>query len=238
TIDEAEDGTFTLHTSQGDFRSKTVIVATGGGAFTPRKLAVDYDPALEGRQLFYFVQDLETFRDQDVAIAGGGDSAIDWALALEPVAKHVSLIHRRAKFRGLEASVAALEKSSVAIHTPYLIEAVKQENDKLALQLKEVRGDNEPVLTVDKLLVNYGFVTDKRHLQAWQFKTDRNGILVDSQMQTSRPGIFAIGDAVSYAGKLPLIASGFGEAPTAINEALSRLYPERRQALHSTQLYR
>lgn len=238
TIDEADDGTFILHTSQGDFHTKTVIVATGGGAFTPRKLAVDYDPALEGQQLFYFVQDLETFRDQEVAIAGGGDSAIDWALALEPIARHVTLIHRRSKFRGLEASVAALEKSSVTIETPYLIEAVTHENKRLAVRLKEVRGEDQPTLTVDKLLVNYGFVTDKRHLQAWQFKTDRNGILVDSQMQTSRPGIFAIGDAVSYAGKLPLIASGFGEAPTAINEALSRLYPERRQALHSTQLYR
>lgn len=134
--------------------------------------------------------------------------------------------------------MAALEKSSVTIETPYLIEAVTHENKRLAVRLKEVRGEDQPTLTVDKLLVNYGFVTDKRHLQAWQFKTDRNGILVDSQMQTSRPGIFAIGDAVSYAGKLPLIASGFGEAPTAINEALSRLYPERRQALHSTQLYR
>lgn len=237
TIDQDPDGFFTLHTSQGDFRSKTVIVATGGGAFTPRKLAVDYDPALEGKKLFYFVQDLETFRDQEVAVAGGGDSAIDWALALEPVAKHVSLIHRRAKFRGLEASVAALEKSSVTIQTPYLIESVTPQDDQLAIQLKEVRGEAQPTLTVDKLLINYGFVTDKHHLQAWQLDTDRNGILVDTQMQTSRPGIFAIGDAVSYAGKLPLIASGFGEAPTAINEALSRLYPDRRQALHSTQLY-
>ena len=105
TIDEADDGTFILHTSQGDFHTKTVIVATGGGAFTPRKLAVDYDPALEGQQLFYFVQDLETFRDQEVAIAGGGDSAIDWALALEPIARHVTLIHRRSKFRGLETRV-------------------------------------------------------------------------------------------------------------------------------------
>lgn len=238
TIDRQDDGTFLLTTSQGSITTKTVIIATGGGAFTPRRLAVDYDPALDDQNVFYFVRDLADFENQNVAIAGGGDSAIDWALALAPRAKHVDLIHRRNQFRGLESSVEQLQQSPVQLHTPFLIESVDAApNDKITVRLKEVRGDRNETLTVDKLLVNYGFMSENKQLRNWDVALDRGKIKVDSQMQTSREGIYAIGDAASYPGKLDLIASGFGEAPIAVNEALSFLYPDRRQALHSSQLY-
>ena len=236
TITKTDEG-FTLETTNGTYQSKSVIIATGGGAFTPRKLAVDYDPALDDKLVNYFVRDLNSFKDLDVAIAGGGDSAIDWALAIEPIAKSVHLIHRRNQFRGLEASVEQLKASSVVLHTPYLIDSVVAKGQRGNISLKEVRGDNTEVLNVDKLLVNYGFMSENKQLRTWGLELEHNQIKVDSKMRTNIDGIYAIGDAVTYPGKLKLIASGFGEAPTAINEDLQALYPDRRQPTHSTQLY-
>lgn len=236
TITKTDEG-FTLETTNGTYQSKSVIIATGGGAFTPRKLAVDYDPALDDKLVNYFVRDLNSFKDLDVAIAGGGDSAIDWALAIEPIAKSVHLIHRRNQFRGLESSVEQLKASSVVLHTPYLIDKVEADGERGNISLKEVRGDQTEVLNVDKLLVNYGFMSENKQLRTWGLDLEHNQIKVDSKMRTNIEGIYAIGDAVTYPGKLKLIASGFGEAPTAINEDLQALYPDRRQPTHSTQLY-
>lgn len=236
-INRLDDGTYQLDTTQGPILTKTVIIATGGGAFTPRRLAVDYDPALDDKNVFYFVRDLATFDGDTVAIAGGGDSAIDWALAIAPRAKQVNLIHRRDQFRALESSVAELKTSPVQLHTPFLIESVQAAGDQIDVTLKQVRGDAKRQLRVDKLLVNYGFMSENKQLRSWGVELDRNAIKVASTMATSRQGIYAIGDVASYPGKLKLIASGFGEAPIAVNEALSFLYPERRQALHSSQLY-
>lgn len=236
TITKTDEG-FTLETTNGTYQSKSVIIATGGGAFTPRKLAVDYDPALDDKLVNYFVRDLNSFKDLDVAIAGGGDSAIDWALAIEPLAKSVHLIHRRNQFRGLESSVEKLKASSVILHTPYLIDQVEADGERGNISLKEVRGDNTEVLNVDKLLVNYGFMSENKQLRTWGLDLEHNQIKVDSKMRTNIEGIYAIGDAVTYPGKLKLIASGFGEAPTAINEDLQALYPDRRQPTHSTQLF-
>ncbi|WP_461225802.1 NAD(P)/FAD-dependent oxidoreductase [Lacticaseibacillus suihuaensis] len=231
------DGGFTLTTTGEPIHTKAVIIATGGGAFTPRRLAVDYDAALDDRNVLYYVKNLESFRGLDVAIAGGGDSAIDWALALEPIAQSVHLIHRRNQFRGLESSVETLQASSVQLHTPFLIDAVTAASDRIDVALKEVRGPAEATLNVDRLLVNYGFMSDNKQLRNWGLELAGNAIAVDSQMATSIPGIYAIGDVADYPGKLKLIASGFGEAPTAVTGALNYLYPERKQALHSTQLY-
>lgn len=236
TITKTDEG-FTLETTNGTYQSKSVIIATGGGAFTPRKLAVDYDPALDDKLVNYFVRDLNSFKDLDVAIAGGGDSAIDWALAIAPIAKSVHLIHRRNQFRGLASSVEQLKASSVVLHTPYLIDSVEADGKRGNISLKEVRGDNTEALNVDKLLVNYGFMSENRQLRNWGLELEHNQIKVDSKMRTNIEGIYAIGDVVTYPGKLKLIASGFGEAPTAINEDLQALYPDRRQPTHSTQLY-
>lgn len=237
-IEQQPGGEYALQTNNGTYYSRTVIIATGGGAFTPRKLAVDYDAALEDHQLLYFIRSLDVLKGKTIAIAGGGDSAIDWALELLPIAKEVHLIHRRDQFRGLESSVTALKASPAILHTPYLIDQVtKTESNQLHVQLKKIREAETTELTVDYLLVNYGFISDNKQLQTWGVDVARNAIVVDQQMQTNRPGIFAVGDAVTYPGKLDLIASGFGEAPTAVSGALSFIDPDRIQALHSSQLY-
>lgn len=237
TAIEQTDSYFTLTTSQGTRRTRNVVVAIGGGAFAPRKLAIDYDPKLEGKRIFYFVKNTANFKDKTVAIAGGGDSAIDWALTLEQIAKKVYLIHRRQQFRGLESSVARLEQSQVQLVTPYLIDQVSVD-PTFKLGLKQVRGDHHIDLDVDALLVNYGFTADSRVLRKWHLPLEHRALKVDQNMETGVAGIYGIGDCVTYPGKVKLIAAGFGETPTAINHIALKLYPERRQPLHSTQLER
>jgi len=234
-------GDFTITTTHGEVsHSKAIIVATGTGAFEPRRLAVENADQFEDQQLFYHIPNLATFKDQTVLVAGGGDSAIDMALMLEPVAKKVYIMHRRNQFRGMEHSVDLLKASSVEIKTPFLIKAMaKRADGQLDLTMKEVRGDAEEHVLVDDLIVNYGFIADNRALQAWQVAPAMEHYLIDvnTEMNTTIPGIAAIGDAVTYPGKLGLIASGFGEAPNAVNQLMMTLYPERRSPLHSTTLF-
>lgn len=236
TIEPQDDGTFILNTSQGVTHTRGVIVAIGNGAFTPRKLAVDYDPNWDNHYVHYFAKQMDQFKDQVVAVAGGGDSAIEWALMLEKVAKQVYLVHRRDQFRGLESSVDALKQSSVMLKTPFLIDALAETNQQLALNLKKMKSTDQETLTVDKLLVNYGFISDTKILRDWGLTLDHHQVSVNQQMATNIPNIYAIGDIATYPGKVKLIASGFGEAPIAVTELLTSLFPEKRQPLHSTSL--
>jgi thioredoxin reductase len=234
-------GDFTITTTDGTVsHSKAIIVATGTGAFEPRRLAVENAAQFEGQQLFYHIPSLETFKDKTVLVAGGGDSAIDMALMLEPVAKKVYIMHRRNQFRGMEHSVDLLKASSVVIKTPFLIKEMQQlANGQLDLMMKEVRGDAEEHVAVDDLIVNYGFIADHKAIEAWQVAPTMDHYLIDvnTEMNTNVAGVAAIGDAVTYPGKLGLIASGFGEAPNAVNQLMMTLYPERRSPLHSTTLF-
>ncbi|AVK63491.1 ferredoxin--NADP(+) reductase [Lactobacillus sp. CBA3606] len=234
-------GDFTITTKTGAVsHSQAVIVATGSGAFQPRKLAVDNAAQFEGQQLFYHLPSRDQFQNQTVLVAGGGDSAIDMALMLAPVAKQVYIMHRRDQFRGMEHNVDLLKASPVQIKTPFLIKALTPlANGQVQLTMKEVRGTAAETLAVDKLVVNYGFIADNKLLQAWQVTPTlaHRLITVDTQMNTDVPGMAAIGDIVTYAGKLGLIASGFGEAPNAVNQLMMQLYPERRSPLHSTTLF-
>ncbi|KRM34785.1 trxB1 protein [Agrilactobacillus composti DSM 18527 = JCM 14202] len=228
---------FKITTSKATYYSKSVIIAIGNGAFAPRKLAFDYDSRLDHHQVDYFVHDLDDYKDLDVAIAGGGDSAVDWALTLNDIAKSVTIIHRRDKFRGLESSVKQLMTSNINVKTPFLLEGLGLDDGKLKIDLKKMKSDDHDALLVDKLLVNYGFTSDSRILRQWAIDLQGTDVLVDNHMQTSRPLIYSVGDSAYYNGKVKLIASGFGEVPTAVNHALETIYPERKQPLHSTSLF-
>ncbi len=235
-LKQQPDGTFTLTTTKRVTHSRKVLIAMGSGAFSPRPLAVDYDHQLDNQKIFYFVKRLADFAGKRVAVAGGGDAAIDWALTLEPIASEVHVIHRRNKFRGLEASVTRLKSSTVNVLTPYQIKQVQNQREGLQLDLQQAKGDDVQTLGVDALLVNYGFTADNHLLRDWGLPLHRRDLVVDENRQTEIPGIYGIGDAVTYPGKVKLIASGFGEAPTAINHIAEDLYPERKQPLHSTSL--
>lgn len=233
---EKNNDEFILTTTKRITHTRQIIVAIGGGAFSPRPLAVNYDPKLDGKEVFYFVKNVADFTGKTVAIAGGGDSAIDWALTLEAVAQKVYLIHRRPRFRGLEANVKRLEASSVELVTPYNITQLTKQATGLALQLKQAKGSAEQTLNVDALLVNYGFTADNHVLRDWGLPLEHRALPVDQNMATTIAGIYGIGDSVTYSGKTKLIAAGFGEAPTAVNHIAESLYPERKQPLHSTSI--
>lgn len=234
------DGTFKIESAQRTSYSKAVVIALGNGAFSPRRLALDGADQLEGRQVRYFVSDQSDFTDQRVAVLGGGDSAIDMALMLEPIAKEVHLIHRRDAFRALEHTVSQLKKSQVQVETPYLPKELQvNEDDSIDLTLKKMRSDEEKHLAVDKILVNYGFTSNNAALNEWELPlaSERGLIKVDSKMETSVPGVYAIGDGVTYPGKAALIAVGFGEAPIAITALAKALYPQKRMATHSSSMH-
>lgn len=234
------DGTFKIESAQRTSYSKAVVIALGNGAFSPRRLALDGADQLEGRQVRYFVSDQSDFADQRVAVLGGGDSAIDMALMLEPIAKEVHLIHRRDAFRALGHTVSQLKKSQVQVETPYLPKELQvNEDDSIDLMLKKMRSDEEKHLEVDKILVNYGFTSNNAALNEWELPlaSERGLIKVDSKMETSVPGVYAIGDGVTYPGKAALIAVGFGEAPIAITALAKALYPKKRMATHSSSMH-
>ncbi|MDM8219199.1 NAD(P)/FAD-dependent oxidoreductase [Limosilactobacillus mucosae] len=234
------DGTFKIESAQRTSYSKAVVIALGNGAFSPRRLALDGAAELEGQQVRYFVNNQTDFTDQRVAVLGGGDSAIDMALMLEPVAKEVHLIHRRDSFRALEYTVTQLKNSTVQVQTPYLPKDLRLNvDDSVELTLKKMRSDEEKHLEVDKILVNYGFTSNNAALNEWELPlaSERGLIKVDSKMETSVPGVYAIGDGVTYPGKAALIAVGFGEAPIAITALAKELYPKKRMATHSSSMH-
>ncbi|CAM2844463.1 NAD(P)/FAD-dependent oxidoreductase [Fructilactobacillus fructivorans] len=236
-----KDDYFEIETNHGVTKSKAMIIATGNGAFKPRELRADNAKELTGKRLFYSINDLNQFKDQDVMVAGGGDSAVDMALMLEKVANKVYLLHRRNEFRGLEYMVDRLKESSVKVVTPYLIKRLDEVDNRLKVTSKKVKTeDDEMSMMVDDLVVNYGFISNNRQLKEWQIQPalDHRLIEVNQTFETSVPGVFAIGDQITYPGKQDLIATGFGEAPTAINVLMKEIYPDRRGPVHSTSLHR
>ncbi|CAM3425987.1 NAD(P)/FAD-dependent oxidoreductase [Marinicrinis lubricantis] len=225
-VEKKEERLFEVKTDKGIHRCKSVIITAGVGAFEPRRLEIEDAAKYEKTNLRYFVQDLQQYAGKRVLICGGGDSAVDWALMLEPIAEKVTLVHRRDKFRAHEHSVENLMKSKVEVLTPYEIEGLNGQDAIEEVILKHTKTGEQLVVDVDDLIVNYGFVSSLGPISEWGLEIEKGSIVVDSRMETNIPGIFAAGDITTYPGKLKLIAVGFGEAPTAINNAKVYFDPE------------
>lgn len=237
---DRKDDIWVLTTNQETIYTKAVIIAIGNGAFKPRKLTFDYDPIIEENNLDYFVNDLADFKNKDVVVAGGGDSAVDWSIDLSKVASHTSLVHRRNKYRAMESSVDKLNQSTVEQLNPYIIKGLDfnpDDHNKIDVTLKMIKSNETKVVTVDKLLVNYGFVSDSKILRDWNVELNGPFIKVTQEMETNLPNVFAIGDIVTYPGKLQLIATAFAEGPIAVTKALRNLYPDKDYFEHSTSLF-
>ncbi|MEK4028227.1 NAD(P)/FAD-dependent oxidoreductase [Pseudobacillus sp. FSL P4-0506] len=236
-LEKQEDGTFKLTTNAGTHYTKTVIITAGNGAFQPRKLELAGSEKYEGKNLHYFINDLNQFAGKKVQVFGGGDSAVDWALMLEPIAEQVTIAHRRDKFRAHEYSVETMKNSSVNIKTPFVpTELVGEERIEQVI-LQEVKGEQQEVIEVDDVVVTYGFVSSLGPIKNWGLDIEKNSIVVNSRMETNIPGIYAAGDICTYEGKVKLIASGFGEAPTAVSNAKVYIDPKAKvQPLHSTSI--
>lgn len=237
---ERNNDLWELTTTQGVLKTKAIIIAIGNGAFHPRKLTFDYNKELELNNLNYFVNSIDDFKNKDVLVAGGGDSAVDWAIDLSKVSKHTSLIHRRNRYRAMESSVEKLNQSSVEQLNPYIIKNVEfnqEDHKKIDVTLKMIKSDELKIVTIDKLLVNYGFISDSKILHDWNVELSGPFIKVSQEMETNLPNVFAIGDIVTYPGKLQLIATAVAEGPIAVTKALRNLYPDKDYFEHSTSLF-
>ncbi|MEC3882491.1 NAD(P)/FAD-dependent oxidoreductase [Halobacillus sp. HZG1] len=238
SVERMDDETIKLTTDKDVHYTKTIIITAGNGAFQPRKLKIEDTERFEETNLHYHVSNMDMFRDKKVMIAGGGDSAVDWALMLEPIAEQVTLVHRRDNFRAHEHSVSQLNESKVRIMTPFTPEKMIGEERIEQVELKEVKGDRVETIDVDDVIVNYGFISSLGPIKNWELEIEKNSIVVNSKMETNITGIYAAGDICTYPGKVKLIASGFGEGPTAVNNAKAYIDPGARvQPKHSTSMF-
>ncbi|WP_409463712.1 NAD(P)/FAD-dependent oxidoreductase [Amycolatopsis sp. GA6-003] len=225
TLGYASDGRAEVTLADGQpIRAGAVILTAGIGTFTPRKLPAGEDYL--GRGLSYFVADPDAHRGQDVLVVGGGDSAVDWTLALEPIARSVTLVHRRSAFRAHAANVAAVAESTATVVTDAEVEALTG-GESLRQAHVRVRGDDAPrVFEVDSVVAALGFVSNLGPLNEWGLRLRGRSIVVDSRMRTSLDRVYAAGDVTEYEGKVRLMSVGFGEVATAVNNAAVALDPQ------------
>lgn len=239
-VSQNNDGTLTITTPKRISQTKSVVIALGNGAFSPRPLKAEGAEHLNDQQLVYAVQHKDDYAGKRVMVFGGGDSAIDNALLLSSVAKEVHLVHRRKSFRGLESSVDQLDHSNVDVLKPFVAKkVVPQDDGSVTVTLGPRRGEGETkTVTVDTLLVNFGFTSSNAAIDVWQLPlaTDHGQIKVNTEMRTNVEHVYAIGDGATYQGKVPLIATALGEAPTAINAIARKLFPDKTMAMHSSSL--
>ena len=227
---------FEVVTDRGVHPTRTVICTVGLGAFVPRRLGVPGEERFEGRGVHYFVTRLADFRERRVLIVGGGDSAVDWALALAPLAASVVLVHRRGTFRAQENSVETLFASPVDVRLFHEVRRIEGDDCVRRVVLAENRSGEETTLEVDAVILALGFTPDLGPVSTWGFDLNEDRIRVATTGETSIPGVFAAGDAVDYPGKLKLIAGGFGEVATAVAQAKRYVDPKARLQIHSSNL--
>lgn len=223
---ERDDGTFTVNTSTGDVvHCGAVVVTSGIGTFTPRKLPAGED--FLGRGLEYFVPDPQPYAGSDVVIVGGGDSALDWSLMLEEHAKSVTVVHRRKVFRAHAATVAQVEASTVRMITDAEVAELAGDGTLQKAHVKTKASGDVEVIDCQNVVAALGFLANIGPLREWGMELrDNRHIVVDSAMRTARNGVFAAGDITEYDGKVRLIAVGFGEVATAVNNAAVYMNPE------------
>ena len=239
-IEKGKDCIFKLTTNKEIHYSKSIIITAGNGAFQPRRLELANASQFEGKNLHYFINDLNQFMGKKVVIFGGGDSAVDWALMLEPLAKKVTIVHRREKFRAHEHSVENLENSKVGIKTPFVpLQLINDGQEIKKVSIQNVKTEEILTIDVDAVIVNYGFVSSLGPIKKWGLEIEKNSIVVNTKMETNTPGIYACGDICTYDGKVKLIASGFGEAPVAISQAKLFIDPTAKKHVpHSSDLFK
>jgi thioredoxin reductase (NADPH) len=237
-LEPAGDG-FDIETSAGTrFHAKTVFVAGGVGSFQPRKMRLEGMEAHEDTSLFYKVRDPQRFKGRKVVIFGGGDSALDWVLALEPLVESMAIVHRRTEYRGAPATVAQMkaliEKGRVQ-EVFGKIAAYRADGGNISGVDIKTLDDETVALDCDAVLVFWGLAPKLGPIADWSLDLNRKTINVDTErFETNVPGIYAIGDINFYPGKKKLILSGFHEAALAAFAAKERLEPDKKARLQYT----
>ena len=233
TLEKQSDGSFIVKTDAGEvFNAKVVVIAAGGGSFQPKRPPVDGIEAYENKSVFYAVRRMDDFRDQDIVIVGGGDSALDWTVNLAPLAKSLTLVHRRDEFRGAPATVnemrSLVEEGKMNLVIGQIAGLEGEGGDLSAVRLKTKDG-SELSVPATRLLPFFGLTMKLGPVADWGLELNDNLIAVDTaKFESSVPGIFAIGDINYYPGKLKLILSGFHEAALMAQAAKKIVSPEER----------
>ncbi|MFW6078409.1 MAG: NAD(P)/FAD-dependent oxidoreductase [Gemmatimonadota bacterium] len=232
---------FVVRTDGERYPTRAILIAAGKGAFAPRTLDCPGYERLLGRGVAYHVRDPSPYEGKRVLIVGGGDSAVDWALALKDRTERLVLIHRRKSFRAHAHSMAqihaAVDNGEMELHTHYEVREIHGDGHVTGATVFDNRTDEETRLDVDAVLALIGFKPSLGPIAEWGLDLVKNSIKVGPTMETNIPGVYAAGDIVDYTGKLDLIATGFSEAAIAVNHAVHRIDPDARvNPGHSTNL--
>jgi thioredoxin reductase (NADPH) len=232
SLTKLADGRFRVETDNAKtFVTKLVVIAAGGGSFTPKRPPLAGIEAYEGSSVFYSVRRMEDFRDKDILIVGGGDSALDWTLSLQPIAKSLTLLHRRDEFRGAPHSVDKM-RSLVAEGAMKLMigQVTKLDGANGQLTTATIKTkDAEAAIPCNRMMPFFGLTMKLGPIADWGLNLHENLIPVDTEkFETNIPGIFAIGDINTYPGKLKLILSGFHEAALMSQRAHKLVYPDKK----------
>jgi thioredoxin reductase (NADPH) len=212
-----DDGMLSTVTGERVYHSKTVILATGMGQMEPRRLGVEGEYELAGKDLVYAVNRVQDFAGQRVLVVGGGDAAVDNALLLSRLASDVTLAHRGSDFKAQKRNLDQLPINGVRVLTNMRVSSLQRFGSGLRARLQTSDSPVELSIDVDRVVVNVGLVPNPGPLAEWGLKLEGKLISVDSEMKTSLPGVFACGDAVTYPGKLKMVVTAVGEAATAVN---------------------
>lgn len=224
---DADSSIYTLTTDKGHYPTKALLICTGAGAFVPRPLEVPDAALYEGVSLLYFVKQMKELDGKRLLIVGGGDSAVDWALATEPFAKSVTLIHRRDQFRAHEQSIKDLANSKVNVMTFTEAREIHGSAPHIhSVTVQNTKTDELNTIEVDTILVNIGFLAGMRGYESWGLNVSRSNIYVDEYMATNLPMVYAAGDVTEHPAKLRLIATAVGEAAIAVNALKMKLDSE------------
>ncbi|OFW87065.1 MAG: ferredoxin--NADP(+) reductase [Alphaproteobacteria bacterium RIFCSPHIGHO2_12_FULL_45_9] len=233
SVTKTEDGKWKVTTDIGTtIIAPVIIIAAGGGSFMPKKPSIPNIESYEGQSVFYAVRKMEQFRDKNLVIAGGGDSALDWTINLQPIAKHVTLIHRRDDFRAAPDSVNKMRElvaeGKMTLKIADLVSINGDAPNMTGLNVKS-KEEGESVVACDTLLAFYGLTMKLGPIANFGLNLHENLIPVDTEkFETSEKGIFAIGDINYYPGKLKLILSGFHEAALMAQQAFRYIYPDKK----------
>src|SRR6478672_1716069 len=239
SVEKIGDPLFRVRTDQGKvFEAKIVVIAAGGGSFQPKRPPVPGIEAFEGKSVFYAVRKMDAFRDKRLLIVGGGDSALDWTINLHPVAKRVTLLHRRDQFRAAPDSVnkmrALVAEGKMDLKLGQVTSLEGDDGTVVAAQVKPDKGAPYRI-ECDTVLPFFGLTMKLGPVADWGIKLDGELIPVDTAaFETNVPGVFAIGDINTYPGKLKLILSGFHEGALMAQKAYHYVYPDKRLVFQYT----
>lgn len=225
-LERGEDGIIKLTSDTGEVHyTRTVVMCAGRGITQIQKLQIEGADRYELSNLHYTITNLEHFRGKKVLVAGGGNSAVDWAIELADYASHVTVVHRRREFDALERHVSRMHES-VEVRTPFNISRLIGEGERIhSVQLIDAENGEELHIEADEFLINHGFNRNYGHLLNWGLERQDYGVTVDRNMATSIPGVFGAGDFVTFDTKVRLIAGAFNDAVLAVNHAKLYLEP-------------